>query len=171
MRTLLYLDGENLHWSLMHHHSRELDLGVVLHLAATEGEVCEARLYADFSRFPREVATRALALGVDSMHVPSHPNSHSDGKWKSTTDQRLTLDCLERILTGPPVDAVVLAAGDGDYIHLVHKLRSHRVKVIVIGIAQTLSRLLREAADTVHCYPVPVQEKEPIAGAALGQAA
>ena len=100
MRTLLYLDGENLHWSLMHHHSRELDLGVVLHLAAVE--VYEARLYADFSRFPREIATRALALGVDSVHVPSHPNGHSDGKWKSTTDQRLTLDCLERILTGPP---------------------------------------------------------------------
>jgi hypothetical protein len=59
MRTLLYFDGENLHWSLMHHHSRELDLGVVLHLAAVEGEVYEARLYADFSRFPREIATRA----------------------------------------------------------------------------------------------------------------
>jgi uncharacterized LabA/DUF88 family protein len=69
------------------------------------------------------------------------------------------------------VDAVVLAAGDGDYIHLVHKLRSQRVKVIVIGVAQTLSRLLREAADTVHCYPVPVQEKEPMVEAALDQAA
>jgi hypothetical protein len=54
---------------------------------------------------------------------------------------------------------------------LVHKLRSQWVKVIVIGVAQTLSRLLREAADTVHCYPVPVQEKEPMVGAALDQAA
>ena len=63
MRTLLYFDGENLHWSLMHHHSRELDLGVVLHLAAVEGEVYEARLYADFSRFPREIATRARPGG------------------------------------------------------------------------------------------------------------
>jgi uncharacterized LabA/DUF88 family protein len=171
MRTVLYLDGENLQWSLTHHHGRELDPGVVLHLAAAVGEVHEARLYADFSRFPREVATRALALGVDPVHVPSHPNGQSDGKWKSTTDQRLTVDCLERILTGPPVDAVVLAAGDGDYIHLVQKLRRRRITVVVIGVAKTLSRLLRDAADTVYCYPVPAPDKAPLAEPTLGQAA
>jgi hypothetical protein len=53
---------------------------------------------------------------------------------------------------------VVLAAGDGDYIHLVHKLRNRQVKVVVIGVANTLSWLLRDAADAVHCYPVPLPE-------------
>jgi uncharacterized LabA/DUF88 family protein len=171
MRTLLYLDGENLHWSLTNHYNRALDPAVVLHLAAGAGEMQEARLYADFSRFPRQVATRALALGVDPIHVPSYLHGHGDGKWKSTTDQRLILDCLERILTGPPVDAVVLAAGDGDYIHLVQKIRSRQIKVVVIGVAKTLSRILREAADTVHYYPVPVPEKGTLAELTLGQAA
>ena len=171
MRTLLYLDGENLHWSLTNHSNRALDPEVILHLAAGAGEIQEARLYADFSRFPRQVAMRALALGVDPIHVPSHLNGNGDDKGKSTTDQRLALDCLERILTGPPVDAVMLAAGDGDYIHLVQKLRSRRIKVVVIGVAKTLSRILRDAADTVHCYPVSVPEKNTGAEPPLGQAA
>lgn len=169
MPALLYVDGENLHWSLTNQHHRDLDPGVVLHLASAMGEIREARLYADFSRFPRPVATRALALGVEPVHVPSHPNGNSDGKWKSTTDQRLTLDCLERILIGPPVDTVILAAGDGDYIHLVHKLQRYQVRVVVIGVATTLSWLLQEAADAVHCYPVP--EKAAVASLTLGQAA
>ena len=59
MRTLLYLDGENLHWSLTHHHSRKLDPGVVLHLAAAVGEVEEEAVKEEVEEDQLDLPTKS----------------------------------------------------------------------------------------------------------------
>lgn len=120
----------------------------------------EARFYADSSAFPRQVALRAYAAGIELIHVPDYPAGNGDGKPKSTTDQRLSLDCLERILTGPPVEAVILASGDRGYVHLFEKLRSRGCQRIVIGIEETTSWLLKSVADQFLPHPVPEEPAE-----------
>lgn len=160
METILYIDGENLQYSLSTQFERNLDPDRLLTLAGTVGKVTEARFYADFRSFPWPVAARAYAAGIELIHVPGYPAGNGEGKPKSTTDQRLALDCLERILTGPPVEAVVVAAGDRGYIHLLEKLRQRGIRRIVLAVEDATSWWLKEAADQFLAYPVPVEPEE-----------
>lgn len=155
MKTLLYIDGENLQYSLHNQYGLDLDPHALLALARTVGDIEEARFYADFSNFPRQVTLKACAAGAELVHVPGYPVGNGDGKPKSTTDQRLALDCLERVLMGPPVNAVIVAGGDRGYVHLLNKLRHRGLTPIVLAVANTTSWWLKVAADQFLGYPVP----------------
>lgn len=155
MATLLYIDGENLQFSLHDQYGVDLDPHTLLALAWTVGPIQEARFYADFSIFPRQVALKAYAAGITLIHIPGYPSGNGESKPKSTTDQRLSLDCLERILTGPLVEAVIVASGDRGYVHLLEKLRRRDCTRIVLGVEETTSWWLKMAADKFLAYPIP----------------
>jgi len=162
MATLLYIDGENLQFSLHDQYGVDLDPHTLLTYARTVGPIQEARFYADFSTFPRQIALRAYAAGIELVHVPGYPAGNGDGRPKSTTDQRLSLDCLERILTGPPVEVVIVASGDRGYVHLLEKLRCRDCTRIVLGVEETTSWWLKAAADQFLAYPVSKEMPEEV---------
>ncbi len=43
---------------------------------------------------------------------------------KITADVRLAIDCTEHLLANPAISTLVLVKGDGDFVHLVNRVKA-----------------------------------------------
>jgi len=72
------------------------------------------------------------------------PRVRPDGTRKGAWDIGITIDAL---MLAPKVDVVVLVSGDGDFVEVVHALRTLGVRVEVYAFDRSTGRGLREEAD------------------------
>lgn len=160
MKTLFYIDGENLQYSLHNQYEIDLEPKKLLELSQTVGQILEARMYADFATFPSSVALKADAAGINLIHIPSYSSGQGNGKTKGITDHALELDCLERVMIETTVEAVIVASGDRGFVQLLKRLRRRGLSSIVVAVSDTTSWQLKEAADQFIAYPVQTDLEE-----------
>jgi len=80
------------------------------------------------------------------------PRVRPDGTRKGGWDIGIA---VEAMTIAPKVDVIVLVSGDGDFIDLVHALKTRGVRVEVYAFERSAGRELREAADLF----VPIGEE------------
>jgi len=110
------------------------------------------RAYADWGRL-RELRAAFLRHGFDQIQT-TYVNAT-----KNALDMQLCCDAMELVLTGAPVDVVVLVTGDGDFGPLARALRRHGPLIVGIGWSEKTSDSLRAQCDRFLDYedlaPVP----------------
>jgi len=131
----------------------------VIQLAQKYGTVVHARAFADFEEpaLEREIPNLRSA-SIEVQHVP---NAVARGKVKSYVDFFMLDDIYQTVLDRPEIDTFVLATGDGHFAGVVARLRFRLERhVIVVGAKGTISRELRQSAETVEelDFPTPVDE-------------
>jgi uncharacterized LabA/DUF88 family protein len=72
-----------------------------------------------------------------------------DGKKKADMDVDIAIDA---VCLADKVDVICILSGDGDYVPLVHYLKSRGIKVEAMAFETCTSRSLREAVD--EFYPI-----------------
>jgi len=142
----LYWDFENLHAGVFKQKNGEdddyakvcskpqealMDVAAVLAFAETLGTVVINRAFGHWGKFQR-YRVPLLEAAVDLVQLfPVGANG------KNGADIRLCLDVMEDMLRYPHIQTIVIAAGDSDYLPLVHKIKASGRKLY--GIGGTLS--------------------------------
>jgi uncharacterized LabA/DUF88 family protein len=83
---------------------------------------------------------RAMGYEVRTKELRVYP----DGKTKADMDVDITIDA---VCLSDKVDVLCLVSGDGDYVPLVHYLRSRGVRVEAMAFERCASQALKEAVD------------------------
>jgi len=142
----LYWDFENLHagvfkqktaedndYANVSHKPQEalIDVAAVLAFAQTLGTVVINRAFGHWGKFQR-YRVPLLEAAADLVQLfPVGANG------KNGADIRLCLDVMEDMVRFPHIQTIVIAAGDSDYLALVHKIKATGRKLY--GIGGTLS--------------------------------
>jgi uncharacterized LabA/DUF88 family protein len=161
----VFIDLENLRYSLLNKHSVEPDLDHIVAKAKNYGRPSVMRAYADFAEHPSELMRSLAVVGVEAINVPVKRTTHRAGtrdveRVKNAADMHLALDA---VIQAVEADAsgkrkvFLLVAGDGDYVKLVTLLRNRfGQRVVVAGVPGSISGDLTRAADDVDPVAVPV---------------
>lgn len=83
---------------------------------------------------------RSMGYEVRTKQVKIYP----DGKKKADMDVDIAIDA---VCLADKVDVVCILSGDGDYLPLVHYLKSQGVKVEAMAFEICTSRSLKDAVD------------------------
>ena len=86
---------------------------------------------------------KSMGFEVRTKEVKVYP----DGKRKADMDVDLTIDA---VCLADKVDVICIVSMDGDYVPLVHYLKSRGVKVEAMGFERCVSGDLRRAVDEFH---------------------
>lgn len=153
VKSALFIDVENMRYSLRGLYSEDLDAGVLLAHVHRHGAPTVAYAYADFSDQPAALAGTLRAAGVI---LSDHPLvQRPDGRRKSVADGPMLLGMVQTALVRPDIDHYVLATGDGDFAATASRLRDDFHKVIVVcGIPGAMSQALADAATVVDPLPI-----------------
>ena len=84
-----------------------------------------------------------MGFEVRTKEVKIYP----DGKRKADMDVDLTIDA---VCLADKVDVICIVSMDGDYVPLVHYLKSRGVKVEAMAFERCISGDLRRAVDELH---------------------
>jgi hypothetical protein len=151
----LFIDWENIRLSMRKLHPKELlKIQDLLQVASRYGHLLVARAYAAWPYFEQD----QLALytyGIEPVYVPFPGHSYGEAPCgeagqgaKTTTDTRLVVDALDWVRNHPRVPTVIIASGDGGFVHLsIYLQQVLNRRVIGVGITGASSKLLREAVD------------------------
>lgn len=159
----LYLDWENIKFSLLNRENRLPNAQAIKEAVGRYGRVVTAKAYANWQegqnlRDPNDL----YAVGIEPIYVPTAflgpAETGADGlpRRKNSVDVKLAVDAVEFALTNPHVTTFVLVSGDGDFIHLINTLRTRGKRVIVIGTSWNTSWQLTSSADQFVPYDVEV---------------
>ena len=151
----LFVDLENVVYSLMNTQRREPDPREWMKKARSYGPVTFARAYADFGQeVMARLRSRLDVAGIDAFSCPAKVR---DERTQSTVDINVAVDLFEVALDRPEVKTFILMAGDRDYIRIVTRLQNRWSKRIVVsGVPGTVSRDLAAAADVEEPIEVAI---------------
>lgn len=160
----VFIDFENLRYSLRNKHAIEPDIPQIVSKAKTYGRPSVMRAYADFAEHPPEQMRALAVMGIEAISVPVKRTTHQAGgreveRVKNAADMHLALDA---VIAAVEADAAgkskvfLLVAGDGDYVKLVTLLRNRfGQRVVVAGVPGSVSGDLIRAADDTDLVAVP----------------
>jgi uncharacterized LabA/DUF88 family protein len=163
----VFIDFENMRYSLLNKHSVEPDLDHVVAKAKAYGRPSVMRAYADFSEHPAELMRSLAVVGIEAINVPVKRTTHRSGgrdveRVKNAADMHLALDAVIQAVEADGSGkrkVFLLVAGDGDYVKLVTLLRNRfGQRVVVAGVPGSISGDLVRAADEIDPIAVPVSE-------------
>lgn len=146
-RVALFLDLENIRYSLMNEHYSAFDAADLMRRAAAYGTVAVAQAHADFGHQPSTLRTDLAAAGIGESQVAL---IGTEKRHKSVADNKLTIDAIELLYRDDGVDTYVIASGDVNFLPLAQRLRAAGKRVVVIGVPDCLSAALANAADDVE---------------------
>lgn len=148
----LLVDWENLKWSLLQQYGVAPNISSLVATAKEYGRLVLARAYSDWTQVRlREDAPNLYRAGIEPMYAPGR-NPISGAPIKNSADIRLIVDAVEMCGRLQHVGTYILVTGDADLIHALNFLRLQGRRVVVIGVGQSLSTLLSNAADIVLFY-------------------
>jgi len=168
-QVALFIDVENIRYSLLNDYGAEPDFQVLMEKARKYGRVAEARAYADFSEHPESVRRQMDIAGIRAQDIPLRRSRSAGGveRVKSSADMHMVLDIVETVLDRPTVDTFVIVAGDSDYLRITTWLRNRFDKrVIICGVPGSVASTLASAASEIDPLEVP-QPDESQADAAV----
>lgn len=163
MQVAVYLDLENIRYSMLNLHGMEPDFKLMLDKIRRYGRPSVMRAYADFSEHP-ETHRQLQIVGFDPINVPvrriDQPNrAGAVERIKNAADMVLAIDAVieaSDAYSSGLLKTFYLVTGDSDYIKLVTQLRNKfGQRVVVCGVEGSMSRDLRAAADEEDVIDVP----------------
>lgn len=163
----LYIDWENIKYSLLNKEGRLPNAMAIKDSAAKYGRVVAAKAYANWQegqhlRDPNDL----YSAGIEPIYVPTVILGFTDSpdgapRRKNSVDVKLAVDCVDASLSNPNIATFVLVTGDGDFVHLINTLRLRGKKVVVIGTSWSTSWQLTSSADHFLAYDVTVDPSSP----------
>lgn len=147
-QVAVFIDYENIELSCRNilGNDTSVDWSLVLERAAEMGRIVVRRAYGDWVNF-RTAQRELMGFGVDLVHVAS------SRRGKNAADIRIVIDALELMyqdLTN--ITHILLVSGDGDFIELVHRLRSYGKVVVGMGVSEASSDFLINSCDQFIFY-------------------
>ena len=144
-RVGVFIDTSNLYHSAKNLYKRKVNFGSVLKDAVAGRKLVRAVAYVITSEGGEEKnffdALTKLGIETETKELQIFAGGAKKGDW----DVGITIDAVKM---APRLDAVVLVAGDGDFVPLVEYLQStFGVQVEVVSFGKSSSMKLKEQAD------------------------
>lgn len=144
-RVGVFIDTANLYHSAKNLYKRKVNFGAVLKDAVAGRKLVRATAYVITSEAGDEKgffdALTKLGIETRTKDLQVFAGGAKKGDW----DVGITVDAIK---FAPKLDAVILVAGDGDFIPLVKYLQSTSgTQVEVVSFGKSTSMKLKEAAD------------------------
>lgn len=159
----VYVDLENLRYSLLNLFGQEPDFGKLVEKAKKYGRPSVMRAYADFTEH-QPVRQQLHIAGIEAINVNVKRIKRPDDtrgieRVKNAADMILALDAMTEAIDADSNNkkkTFLIVTGDADYIRLVTHLK-HRFgqRVIVSGVPGSIANDLVAAADDAD--PIDVQ--------------
>jgi uncharacterized LabA/DUF88 family protein len=144
-RVGVFIDTQNLYHSAKNLYDQRVDFGAILDTVVGDRQLIRALAYVistesgEEQSFFEALTKRGIETKTKDIQI------FSSGAKKADWDVGLAVDA---ITMAPRLDAVVLVAGDGDFIPLVQYLQIHSgIQVEVVSFARSSSSKLIEIAD------------------------
>ena len=144
-RVGIFIDTSNLYHSAKNLYKRKVNFGAVLKDALAGRKLVRAIAYVITSEGGEEKnffdALTKLGIETRTKDLQIFSGGAKKGDW----DVGLAVDAMKM---APKLDAVILVAGDGDFVPLVEYLQSTSgVQVEVVSFGKSASMKLKEQAD------------------------
>jgi len=144
-RVGVFIDTSNLYHSAKNLYKRKVNFGNVLKDAVAGRRLVRAIAYVITSEGGEEKnffdALTKLGIETKTKELQIFAGGAKKGDW----DVGLAVDAMKM---APKLDAVILVAGDGDFVPLVEYLQSTSgVQVEVVSFGKSASMKLKEQAD------------------------
>ncbi len=166
----MFVDLENLRYSLLNLYGQEPDLHSLTEKAKKYGRPSLMKAYADFSEHPSELNRQLQIVGIEAIDTPVKRNTYKRGnqeieRIKNAADMCLALDAITEAVevdTSKKEKVFLIIAGDRDYVKLVTLLRNRfNQKVVIVGVQGTVSNDLVAAAGGEIDY-IDVESPPPV---------
>ena len=139
----IYLDYENLAVSAGQSYpalDTPLSLGPIIDYAASLGDICIRKAYADWSVGECAADVKKLVkYGFEMRHLPQ-----TSARGKNGADMDMALDVLEDMILLPHIGLFIIGSGDTDFIPLIRRLRSRGKMVYVMGFDNSVGSVIKE---------------------------
>ncbi|HOO48154.1 MAG TPA: NYN domain-containing protein, partial [Candidatus Paceibacterota bacterium] len=144
-RVGVFIDTSNLYHSAKNLYKRKVNFGAVLKEAVAGRKLVRAIAYVITSEGGEEKnffeALTKLGIETKTKDLQIFAGGTKKGDW----DVGIAVDAMKM---APKLDAVILIAGDGDFVPLVEYLQSTSgVQVEVVSFGKSASMKLKEQAD------------------------
>lgn len=143
-RVGVFIDTQNLYHSARNLYKARVNFGAVLKEAVAGRKLVRAVAYVITSETGEEKnffdALAKLGIETKTKDLQIYYGGFKKGDW----DVGLAVDAIK---FAPKLDAVVLVAGDGDYVPMVEYIQSMGTQVEAISFGKSTSGKLREAVD------------------------
>jgi len=143
-RVGVFIDTQNLYHSARNLYQARVNFGAVLKEAVAGRKLVRAVAYVVKSETGEEKsffeALEKLGIETKTKDLQVYYGGFKKGDW----DVGLAVDAIK---FAPKLDAVVLIAGDGDYVPMVEYIQSLGTQVEAISFGKSTSGKLREAVD------------------------
>lgn len=143
-RVGVFIDTQNLYHSARNLYKARVNFGAVLKEAVAGRKLVRAIAYVITSEAGDErsffEALEKLGIETKTKDLQVFYGGSKKGDW----DVGLAVDAIK---FAPKLDALVLVAGDGDYVPMVEYIQSLGVQVEGISFGKSTSGKLREAVD------------------------
>lgn len=143
-RVGVFIDTQNLYHSARNLYKARVNFGAVLKEAVAGRKLVRAVAYVITSETGDEKnffeALEKLGIETKTKDLQVFYGGFKKGDW----DVGLAVDAIK---FAPKLDAVVLVAGDGDYVPMVEYIQSMGTQVEAISFGKSTSGKLREAVD------------------------
>lgn len=144
-RVGVFIDTANLYHSAKNLYKRKVNFGAVLKDAVAGRKLVRATAYVITSEAGDEKnffeALTKLGIETKTKELQVFAGGAKKGDW----DVGIAVDAMKM---APRLDAVVLVAGDGDFIPLVEYLQNtYGTQVEVVSFGKSASMKLKDAAD------------------------
>lgn len=143
-RVGVFIDTQNLYHSARNLYKARVNFGAVLKEAVAGRKLVRAVAYVITSEGGEEKnffeALAKLGIETKTKDLQVYYGGFKKGDW----DVGLAVDAIK---FAPKLDAVVLVAGDGDYVPMIEYIQSMGTQVEAISFGKSTSGKLREAVD------------------------
>jgi len=169
----MFIDLENLRYSLLNLYGQEPDLNVIMDKAKKYGRPSLMKAYADFSEHPSELNRQLQVVGIDGINTPVKRSIYKRGdkeveRIKNAADMCLALDAIMEAIeadSNGKKKNFLIVAGDRDYVKLVTLIRNRfGQEVFIIGVPGAVSNDLVAAAggnsDNIEVKTSPPVDKK-----------
>ncbi len=144
-RVGVFIDAQNLYHSAKNLYKSRVNFGAIMKEAVAGRVLVRAIAYVITTEGGEE---KSFFDALEKLGIETKTKDLQiffGGAKKADWDVGLAVDAMK---LAPKLDAIVLVAGDGDYVPLVEYLKMHSgVQVEVVSFAKSTSGKLIEAAD------------------------
>ncbi|NPE27821.1 NYN domain-containing protein [Methanococcoides sp. SA1] len=161
----LYLDFENLAISADETYpskDKPLSIEPIVDFAASKGNICVKKSYADWSRnIFKQYQKHLLDYGFEMIYLPA-----TSSQGKNGSDVRMAIDIMENMELFKTIDTFIIGSGDTDFISLTQRMLARGKKVIIVGFDNSVGRLVKNnctefrSLDELLAYPDTENELE-----------
>jgi len=151
-RVGVYVDIQNMFYSAKYQYNAKLNFAKLLERAVEGRQLIRAICYVvqtpeiDQTNFLDMLSKNGFEIKSKDLRI--RPDKSSKGDW----DMGIAIDAISMV---EKLDVIVLVSGDGDFVDLVHLLKSRGVIVEIISFPKSTNEDLIKAADQF----VPVDEQ------------